>query len=274
MYYLSRFVAAMLSLLSLNSCIAASTIPIASTYFERSPGVKRDTLVVFLPGRGSAASSFLEEGFVQELRRRRPDLDMIGVEAHLGYYRDLTLPLRLKEDVITPAKKLGYQHIWLVGISLGGIGAILYDTEYPGDVTGICLLAPYLGQGSMLAEITFAGGLAKWQPDAVSDGDMDRAIWTKLQSYVDPDKSAGRVFLGFGSEDRFAATNRFFGKSLPAGQVVSVPGGHDWPTWRKLWDLMLAGPALRATVPRAETKLPSARVQPREPWPDHWIFLE
>jgi hypothetical protein len=27
---------------------------------------------------------------------------------------------------------------------------------------------------------------------------------------------------------------------LPAGNVRAVPGGHDWTTWRRLWDGYLA----------------------------------
>jgi len=243
-------VAVTLLLLSLNACIPASSIPIGSIHFDRPQAEKRHTLVVFLPGRGSSVSSFGEEGLVQELHRRRPDLDMIGVEAHWGYYRDRTLLVRLKEDIITPAKKLGYQQIWLVGISMGGLGAILYDAAYPGDITGICVLAPYLGEGTLLEEISRAGGLAKWHPAAVKDGDPDREIWLQLVSYADGSRGAGRVFLGFGDADRFAATNRQFGEVLPAGQVVNVRGGHDWQTWRTLWDMILAKSAFVETAPR------------------------
>jgi pimeloyl-ACP methyl ester carboxylesterase len=232
-------VSGLLSLFSLTSCLPATTVPINTVYFERSQTVQRHTLVVFLPGRGSGVSSFGEEGLVQELRRKRPELDMIGVEAHLGYYADRTLPVRLKEDVITPAKKLGYDDIWLVGISMGGLGAVLYDTAYPGDITGICLLSPYLGEGSIMQEITRAGGLAAWQPGAGQHLDQEREIWLKLKAYADNKKSDSRVYLGYGTDDRFAETNGFFGQLLPAGQVVTAKGGHDWPTWRNLWDRML-----------------------------------
>jgi len=146
-------VSAMFPLLCLFSCVPASTIPIETISFERSEPAGHGTLVVFLPGRGSGVRSFGEKGLVRALHRKNPDIDMIGVEAHLGYYQDRTLPKRLREDVIAPAQRLGYQKIWLVGISMGGLGAILYDTTYPGDVTGICLLSSYLGEGSVLKEI-------------------------------------------------------------------------------------------------------------------------
>ncbi|OGU09837.1 MAG: hypothetical protein A2075_11160 [Geobacteraceae bacterium GWC2_58_44] len=244
----------LLLFLSLASCVPATKVPIESVYFEHSAAMQRRTLVVFLPGRGSGARSFGDEGLVQGLLQKRRDLDVIGVEAHLGYYQDRTLPLRLREDIVGPAKKRGYDNIWLVGISMGGLGAMMYDTTYPEDVTGICVLAPYLGEGSLLEEIAGAGGLAKWQPGAVLGHDTDREIWQKLASYAAGNKIAGRVFLGFGSEDRFAATNRLFGTLLPAGQVVTAQGGHDWQTWRILWDKLLENAAFLETGPHAELR--------------------
>lgn len=229
---------ALISLLCLASCVPASTIPIATVNFERADSARQRTLVVFLPGRGAGVRSFQAEGLVGALHRKSPEADIVGVEAHMGYYLDQTFTKRLKEDVIDPARKLGYREIWLVGISLGGLGAILYDTTFPGDVTGLCLLAPYLGEEAVLEEIRHAGGLARWQPDA-GVNDQKRDIWLRLRSYAAQEKSSGRVFLGFGTSDRFAATNRFFGNLLPAEQVMTVEGGHDWSTWRMLWDLTL-----------------------------------
>ena len=240
-----------ISLLCLASCIPASTVPLGSVNFQAAETGRQRTLVLFLPGRGSDARSFDAEGLVGALRRKVPGVDMVGAEAHLGYYLDRTLPRRLKEDVIDPAKKLGYRDIWLVGISMGGLGAILYDTAYPGEVTGICLLAPYLGEGSALEEIRRAGGLARWEPGAAVS-EQEREIWLRLKSYAEPGKSVGRVYLGFGTGDRFAVTNRFFGGMLPAGQVMNAAGGHDWPTWRALWDQMLERVPLGTAGPRAE----------------------
>ena len=250
-----RFLAALLLLLPLSACIPVSTIPIGSVPFEPTAATGHQTLVVLLPGRGSTASSFAEEGLVRELKRRRPEVDIVGVEAHLGYYRDRTLLARIREDIVAPARMKGYRQIWLVGISLGGLGAALYDAAYPGEVTGIGMLAPYLGEGYLLEEIERAGGLAKWRPVPVA-GDVDQEIWQQLASYADASRSDGRVFLGFGTEDRFAAINRFFGALLPSGQVVSTPGGHDWQTWRKLWDAMLADPRFAASAPPEQARRP------------------
>ena len=47
------------------------------------------------------------------------------------------------------------------------------------------------------------------------------------------------MFLGFGSEDRFADTQRLLAGVLPAAQTRVIPGGHDWPVWRALWEQFL-----------------------------------
>jgi pimeloyl-ACP methyl ester carboxylesterase len=233
----------------LSSCFPATTIPIGTIALQQSGAVNKRSLLVFLPGRGDTSASYGTEGFIAELKQSGIDVDSLGVEAHLGYYRDRTLLHRLKEDVIDPAKQAGYREIWLVGISMGGLGALLYDTAYPGDVNGLIVLAPFLGEGSLLKEISTSGGLSSWHPAKVNNGDLEQEIWLKLKEYAgDGKKGAGRVFLGFGESDRFATTNRFFAASLPTCQVLTAPGGHDWPTWRALW------PRLLELVPVSRTK--------------------
>src|SRR5690625_6784033 len=73
--------------------------------------------------------SFPNHGFVatgSEL-----DIDMLAADAHFGYYRERTFVQRLHEDIILPARQQGYQHIWLLGLSMGGFGAVLYCNEHP-----------------------------------------------------------------------------------------------------------------------------------------------
>jgi len=59
------------------------------------------------------------------------------------------------------------------------------------------------------------------------------------------------VHLGFGSEDRFADGHRMLAAALPPEMVQVVPGGHDWPVWRQLWDNFLDTRlgALRSSAP-------------------------
>ena len=47
------------------------------------------------------------------------------------------------------------------------------------------------------------------------------------------------IHLGLGRQDRFADRHALLAAVLPAGDVDWVSGGHDWPTWRRLWDNFL-----------------------------------
>jgi enterochelin esterase-like enzyme len=47
------------------------------------------------------------------------------------------------------------------------------------------------------------------------------------------------LHLGFGTEDRFAAGHRLMAAALEPETVSTVPGGHDWRTWRQLWENFL-----------------------------------
>lgn len=225
--------------LCLASCTPPTTIPIKTVDFTQSGGKRQKTLLVFLPGIRDKAAVFAEEGFVAAVRANGIQADMIGVEAHLGYYVKKEFLPRLKEDVITPARRLGYTNIWLVGISLGGFGAVWYDIENPGDLAGIVVLAPYLGEPEVVEEVAGAGGVRSWHPPSNGEIDDQRKIWRGLKNYERHEKSEQRAYLGYGLQDKFAVADGLLAAVLPPGQVFTIEGGHDWSTWRPLWDEIL-----------------------------------
>ena len=47
----------------------------------------------------------------------------------------------------------GLPHVWLGGISLGGLFALDYAATDAGAWDGLCLLAPYLGNRLLIGEI-------------------------------------------------------------------------------------------------------------------------
>ena len=53
------------------------------------------------------------------------------------------------------------------------------------------------------------------------------------------EKALPEIFLGYGTRDRYARTSELLAQRLPAARVSTVAGGHDWPTWIKLWKIML-----------------------------------
>ena len=223
----------------LLSCTPQTTVPIGTVNFTRPGESRQDTLLVFLPGLRDNSGVYADEGFVAAAARSGIKADMIGVDAHLAYYLEKKFLKRLKEDVIDPAKRKGYRKIWLVGISLGGFGALWYDIENPGDLTGIVALSPYLGDQEMVDEVSRAGGLAAWHPPAGGDLDDQHRIWRGLKSYERRESCAGRVYLGYGLQDKFATPDGMLAAVLPPEQVFTIEGGHHWPVWRTLWDDIL-----------------------------------
>lgn len=204
-----------------------------------------DTLIVLLPGAYSHPDEFVREGFVQAVQTRRLAVDVMRVDAHLGYYNNASIIDRLRSDVLAPARARGYRAVWLVGISVGGFGGMIYAEARPGELDGLVVLAPYMGDRVLSADIANAGGLAHWQgPLGVPVGD-DRAqretrLWKWLKGYAEP-RSAKLppLYLGYGADDRFAFSHRLLGAALPADRVFTTPGGHDWPEWTRLWTAML-----------------------------------
>jgi pimeloyl-ACP methyl ester carboxylesterase len=221
--------------LLLSGCIPPATSPMRTVYFTpQEPGENR-TLFVFLPGKWDDPGSFKKEGFIEAVREANLAVDMIGVDAHLGYYFKGIFPARLREDVIIPAKEKGYDQIWLIGISLGGLGALWYDGRFPGDVAGLVAIAPYLGEPETSREISLAGGLANWNPGHIAANDFQKQIWRGLKIYTQRKENFDHIYVGYGLQDDFAATNGVFCQVLPEEQVSTCYGGHDWDTWRLLW---------------------------------------
>jgi pimeloyl-ACP methyl ester carboxylesterase len=242
-------------LVGLGGCSLLPRTPLTPmpVLLEPLPGALRsDTLLVMLPGMHSRPSEFVTEGLVADLRRQRVDADIVIADAHLGYYLDRSVLRRLQADVIAPARAQGYQRIWLVGISLGGFGALGYGTRHGADIDGIVALAPYLGRDELLDEISRAGGPAAWRGAARprQADDLEREVWQWLAA---PPPGAPPVYLGFGREDRMGQGHRLMSGLLAPGRVAQVPGGHDWAPWRALWQQWLASGPLRAGSAVAST---------------------
>jgi pimeloyl-ACP methyl ester carboxylesterase len=213
------------------------------------------TLVVLLPGVYSDPQDFVRKGFIRELRERRIAADAMLVDAHLGYYQNRSIAIRLQTDVIGPAHAAGYRSVWLAGISLGGFGALLHEELQPGQAAGLVLIAPYLGVKEMAPAIQDSGGLKQWQ--APPGEDVNVRLWRWLQSYANQASPRPPLYLGFGLEDRFAPSHQLLAANLPPRQVFTTAGGHDWPQWQQLWRQMLD----TLPLPRCETPVTAAAPQ-------------
>lgn len=199
-----------------------------------------ESLIVMLPGGGDECADYMKHGFIKALRDYGIRADAIAVDAHYGYYRERNLLPRLYHDVILPARQKGYKNVWLLGISMGGLGALLYAQQYPDTIQGVVVLAPFLGDKEVCDEISAAGGLAQWSPrEPIIDEDYQRTLWKWLKKYITAKEAFPLLVVGYGKEDRFAAANCLLAEVLPKDQVYVVPGGHDWYTWGRIYTLFL-----------------------------------
>jgi hypothetical protein len=192
-------------------------------------------LIVLLPGAYMTPEDFERNGFFDAVTRRRLALDVIAVDLDLSAISDGSAVRDLHSMVIEPGRRDGYEQIWLGGISLGGFLALACCTDMPGHVDGLCLLAPYPGSRLTTNAIARAGGLARWQPKSHELADPEFRIWDWLRKApVD-----FPVFIGYGSEDRFADGMKQIAGCFPPGASRAISGGHDWPAWKALWENFL-----------------------------------
>ncbi len=202
-------------------------------WFPAHAGQRADTLLVLLPGARDRGDGFVREGVVDLVRDRRPGWDVVVVDAHMGYYRERSVVDRLEKDIIQSAIERGYEQVWLSGPSLGGFGSLLFLCE--GDsapITGVIVLAPFLGGRSILTDIERAGGPAAWEAGSAGR-DFEQVVWTCLRDGVSPE-----IWLGWGRSDRMDRGNRLLAELLPEERVLVIDGGHRWSTWRELWETL------------------------------------
>src|SRR6476659_4794331 len=97
--------------------------PLAVEWHLAKTAERGHRLFVFLPGRRDRASDFVRHEFVGLAQSRVRGLDCLTVDATLGYYLDGSVAERLQREIIEPARANGYREIWLMGVSMGGLGA-------------------------------------------------------------------------------------------------------------------------------------------------------
>jgi len=198
---------------------------------------RNNSLVIMLPGRGDRADTFIRQGFEKAGQLR--GFDTIAVDAHFGYYMERSLLPRLHEDIVLPAREAGYKKVWLLGISMGGFGSLLYAAEHPDQVDGVILLAPYLGDRKLVEEIHDVGGLAAWSGEGSRFKDYEIGVWTWLQNATNGESSTP-VILGYGESDGGARAHAVLGAALDPSSVYTLEGGHKWTTWGPLWEKIAA----------------------------------
>ncbi len=233
-------------------CIPATKVPMDMVRYSSGENAGTSLLIVYLPGNGDRITVFEREGLLAGLRAHGVNADVIAVNAHLGYYVEGTIFTRIREDVIAPARSKGYGRIWLVGNSLGGYGSLSYLRLHPEDITGVVLLGPFLGDRSIISGIKDAGGLFQWEPGAFEQASWEgseKTLWQQLRDCLREQKQRpgsedrqgcfSHTYLGYGTRDRFTYGQEYLATLLPRDHVAAIDGGHDWSTWKTLWDRFL-----------------------------------
>lgn len=198
------------------------------------PGQQAATLLILLPAAYQQAEDFIQHGFVQAVRQRALDIDLIMADVSFNQAIDAMAATNIQLKLIQPAIAAGYQSIWLVGISIGGYAAMAYADNYPQQLTGMLLLAPYPGNRMTTTEIANAGGLASWTANAIDAADTERRNWRWLQTQANT-AAALELHLAYGEHDRFAPSYVMLAQSLPSARVDHIAGGHAWTVWQQLW---------------------------------------
>jgi pimeloyl-ACP methyl ester carboxylesterase len=205
-----------------------------SIFCAAEPGRVAPTRMIWLPGAYNRARDFLTAGFPEAVGARHLPLDLVFVDLELQHLGDRAVLQNLRTQLVLPTRKMGVS-IWLAGISIGGQFALEYAAAHPDDIDGLCLLAPYLGNRMLIAEIAAASGLAAWESGDLAQDDEERRIWRYIKTRTD----SKPLYLGFGRDDRFSTAHRLLASELPAASVDIVPGGHEWRTWTTLWENFL-----------------------------------
>jgi pimeloyl-ACP methyl ester carboxylesterase len=206
-----------------------------------------------LPGYGAEPEDIISRGFLTELQDN-VHADTTVVDAHLGYYVEKNILVRLEQDVIGPARALGYEKVWVVAISMGALGALGYGATHAHELDGVVLLAPWMGlgfrPGGVEREIASSGGLAQWRDDLVDDSHLDgaapmrpdgteeeffRLIWGWAARAERPDGTRVPIYVGYGRQDRWARTQSLLAEAYPERQRLVAGGLHDWDVFFDVW---------------------------------------
>ena len=238
----NRWLLALIALPGVAGCglFFRAPAPIATIPYAAGDQASARDLLMLLPGRGDRASTFADEGIVKIAKASVPNVEVVAVDATTGYYIHKNLIDRLMADVIEPSRAKAYRSTSISGISMGGLGALLFAQRHPEAVSAVVVVAPFLGDEEVITEIERAGGIGRWTPPArIDPDDYQRKLWVWLKACTEHREPCPRIFLGFGSEDRFVRAHRMLAAVLPADQVVVVPGSHDWEPWRQAYAALL-----------------------------------
>lgn len=196
-----------------------------------------DVLLVMVPGVNMRAADFHAYGLTTAVEQRGWRIAVATVDLELDAYLDGSVEVCLLDSIAEAQRAVGARRIWLAGISLGCQAILRCVRSQPDLAEGLILLTPYLASTGLIAEVNRAGGLRCWLAASGGRPKAERALLDWLAKT--PSTLLPHMLLGHATRDRFAATTTMLADLIPADQVITVSGEHDWASWRALWHLML-----------------------------------
>jgi pimeloyl-ACP methyl ester carboxylesterase len=208
--------------------------------FDAAPAVQGERiLLLMLPGAKNTPQQLVENGFIRALRERNLPVDALALDAHVDLYLERDRIEQVLHHTLDEVRARGYRRIWVLGISLGGSGAMTCATQRALEIEGLLLLAPFLGTRGLIAEVEAAGGLLHWQPGEIHHRDHERALLAQIRERMRNIGDFPDIYLGYGAEDRYRAASVMLSERLLPHRVTVVPGGHEWDAWAALWRIQL-----------------------------------
>lgn len=205
----------------------------AGTAEGRRPAV----MLALLAGSLSEPEDLVREGFPDAVRAHGIDAELVMGETRAAWFADGSMVGRIEDAVVAPARERGHTRIWIAGISLGGLAAVCYGARHEHGFEGLALISPYPATRDVLREMEAAGGPGGWRPEIPPEGDLEREAWRWL---AEGGARRALVHCYIATGDRFVEGQRTMASTLDPARVRELPGGHDWPAWRSLWNEFLS----------------------------------
>ncbi len=200
---------------------------------RRDPARRAATLCVLLAGAYDAPDRFIEHSLPGDCAAAGLDADLTLLRTDLAAVADGGLVHALHAQVIAPARESGYRHLILGGISIGAMMALLHQDVFPGSVDELLAIATYPGNRRLSGQVAAAGGILRWDARDLADDDGELRAWRAIRRLGQ--EADTPLWFGYGADDRFADAQAMMAQALPPARVFSLAGGHDWPTWARLW---------------------------------------
>jgi len=179
------------------------------------------TLLVLLHGRGSSASSFLNQTFFDSLARlgaHAPTVLLLDGGDH-SYWHDRADgkwgTMVLREAIPAGLRRSGARRVAIGGISMGGFGALSLGAR-----------GSFCAVGARSAALWFHAGDSA---AGAFDDAADFARWGALVAR--PPRYRAPVWIDVGASDPFRAADVAYAHEIHA-QLHVWPGGHDGAYWR------------------------------------------